>query len=97
MSQQERRRNPSVEETRMTLQSGSYRKAIPYLSGIFLGVCIVFVTALLSLASTPVDRALRDAAVLFAAAIPILVTSLLLSGSGRTGILGLIFLAVGLF
>jgi hypothetical protein len=60
-----------------------------------VGVCVVFIAAILALSATAADRALLDAIELFSGAIPLLMTAFLLSLSPRAGILGLIFFAAG--
>src|SRR5690348_16517624 len=95
MSYLNRRQTPSPDDTRLLLTSDSLRGAVRAVSGIFLGVCVVFIAAILTLSATPADRALLYATELFAGAIPLLVTAFVLSPSHRAGILGLIFFAAG--
>jgi hypothetical protein len=64
-------------------------------AGIFVGVCVVSIAAILTLSAARADRALLDAIELFAGAIPLLVTAFLLSFWRRTMILGLVFFAGG--
>jgi hypothetical protein len=81
----------------VVLTSKRLRGGVRALSAILLGVCVVFLAAMLTLPAGVADRTLLHAAELFAGAIPLLATAFLLSVSHRAGILGLIFFAAGAF
>ena len=97
MSHRHQSAMPSSNDATLLLTSASFRGGVRALSAILLGVCVVFLAALLIVSADVADRTLLYAIELFAGASPLLATAFLLSMSQRAGILGLIFFAAGAF
>jgi hypothetical protein len=95
MSDVNHRRSLSLDAITPLLTSERLQGGVRAVAGIFVGVCVVLIAAILIISGSRFDRALRDALELFAGAIPLLVTAFLLSFTSRTRILGLVFFVGG--